>query len=325
MGKSGEEWEECERDQGTLGHIPVLCDEVIFWLQPQPFGCYVDCTLGLGGTSARILQASAPTGRLIAIDQDPQAIELARETLQPFIENVSFHCGNFRDLPTILDSAGISQADGFLFDLGISSAQLDDAERGFSFRQEGPLDMRMNRSQGKTAGELVNTLPETDLADLIYQFGEERLSRRIAKGIVRQREVSPLCTTSELASVIQRCVPPSYRHGRIHPATRTFQALRIAVNNELAGITPALRHAVDRLAPGGRVCVISFHSLEDRLVKYTFRSLVKESGEHVKVLTKKPVVPSIEERKRNPRARSAKLRVLEKTQESVEGQLRGVS
>ena len=302
----------------THGHVPVLVDEVVFWLQPKPNGCYVDCTLGPGGTSAKILQASGNTGRLIAIDQDSRAIELARETLKPYVENVTFHCGNFRDIGSILDSAGVQQVNGILFDLGISSVQLVDAERGFSFQEEGPLDMRMDSSQGVTAGELVNRMPETELANIIYEYGEERLSRRIARAIVRERTSAPLRTTSELASVIQRSVPPAYRHGRLHPATRTFQALRIAVNNELAAIAPALHEAVDRLAPGGRACVISFHSLEDRLVKYTFRDLAQGSDSGVKILTKKPCVASEEERKRNPRARSAKLRVVEKVQEVSE-------
>lgn len=311
--------------QENKGHVPVLVDEIVFWLRPKPHGCYVDCTIGPGGTSAEILQACGKDGRLIAIDQDPDALELARETLKPYIQNVSFHCGNFRDLRSILDSEGVGQVDGILFDLGISSVQLADTDRGFSFQQDGPLDMRMNPSLSMTAGELVNTLPETELANVIYEFGEERLSRRIAKGIVRQRMSSPLRTTSELASVVQRSVPPAYRYGRLHPATRTFQALRIAVNNELAVITPALQDAADRLAPGGRMCVISFHSLEDRLVKYTFRTLSQQSDQRLKVLTKKPCVVSVEERKRNPRARSAKLRVLEKTQETSEVQERSES
>ena len=311
--------------QENKGHVPVLVDEIVFWLRPKPHGCYVDCTIGPGGTSAEILQACGKDGRLIAIDQDPDALELARETLKPYIQNVSFHCGNFRDLRSILDSEGVGQVDGILFDLGISSVQLADTDRGFSFQQDGPLDMRMNPSLSMTAGELVNTLPETELANVIYEFGEERLSRRIAKGIVRQRMSSPLHTTSELASVVQRSVPPAYRYGRLHPATRTFQALRIAVNNELAVITPALQDAADRLAPGGRMCVISFHSLEDRLVKYTFRTLSQQSDQRVTVLTKKPCVASVEERKRNPRARSAKLRVLEKIQETPEVQERSES
>ncbi|MDA0738051.1 MAG: 16S rRNA (cytosine(1402)-N(4))-methyltransferase RsmH [Nitrospirae bacterium] len=307
-----------EGELKTQGHIPVLVDEVIFWLQPKPSGCYVDCTLGLGGTSARILQACGKNGRLIAIDQDSHAIELAHEALKPYIDNVSFHCGNFRDLGAILDSIGVQQVDGFLFDLGISSVQLSDAERGFSFQEDGPLDMRMDASQGVTAGELVNRMPETELANIIFEFGEERLSRRIARAIVRERANSPLRTTSELASVIQRSVPPAYRHGRLHPATRTFQALRIAVNNELAAIAPALHQAVDRLAPGGRACVISFHSLEDRLVKYTFRELTQQSDQGMRILTKKPCVASDEERRKNPRARSAKMRVIEKIEESTE-------
>jgi 16S rRNA (cytosine1402-N4)-methyltransferase len=310
-------------EQENKGHVPVLVDEIVSWLRPKPHGCYVDCTIGPGRTSARILQACGPDGRLIAIDQDPDALELARETLKPYIQNVLFHCGNFRDLRSILDSAGVGQVDGIIFDLGISSVQLADADRGFSFQQDGPLDMRMNPSLSMTAGELVNTLPETELANVIFEFGEERLSRRIARGIVRQRTSSPLRTTSELASVVQQSVPPSYRYGRLHPATRTFQALRIAVNNELAVITPALHDAADRLAPGGRMCVISFHSLEDRLVKYTFRDLSQQSDQRVAVLTKKPGVASVEERKQNPRARSAKLRVLEKNQDTPDMQEKG--
>lgn len=310
----------CGENVDVHSHIPVLADEVVFWLQPKPHGCYVDCTLGLGGTAARILEASSPSGKLIAIDRDRHAIERARESLKPYIRNVEFHCGNFRDLQSILDAAGCEQVDGILFDLGVSSMQLDDPERGFSFQHEGPLDMRMDPSQKTTAGELVNTLPETELANVIYEFGEERFSRRIAKGIVKQRNSSPLRTTMELATVIQQSVPPAYRHGRLHPATRTFQALRIAVNNELAAITPAINEAADRLAPGGRLCVISFHSLEDRLVKYTFRSLSQQADKGIKVLTKKPYVASTEERKQNPRARSAKLRVLEKNSDAPEGQ-----
>ena len=285
---------------------------MIFWLQPKSHGYYVDCTLGPGGMAARILEVCAPTGRLIAIDQDPQAIERARETLKPYIKSVWFHCGNFQDLASILDAAGCGQVNGVLFDLGISSVQLDDAERGFSFKQEGPLDMRMSPSKDMTAAEIVNTFPEKELANVIYEFGEERLSRRIANAIVKQRTISPFRTTSELASVIQKSVPSAYRYGRIHPATRTFQALRIAVNNELAAIAPALHEAAGRLAPSGRLCVISFHSLEDRLVKYTFRTLSEDSNKRVKILTKRPCIALPEERKRNPRSRSAKLRVLEK-------------
>ena len=312
MGRSGKKWTNYGGKVTIHSHSPVLIDEVIFWLQPKPHGCYVDCTLGPGGMAARILEVCAPTGRLIAIDQDPLAIERARETLKPYITSAWFHCGNFQDLASILDAAGCGQVNGILFDLGVSSVQLDDAERGFSFQQEGPLDMRMNPSNDTTAAELVNSLPEKELANVIYEFGEERLSRRIAKGIVKQRTISPFRTTSELATVIQQSVPPAYRYGRLHPATRTFQALRIAVNNELDAITPALHEAVDRLAPNGRLCVISFHSLEDRLVKCMFRSLSQDGDKRVKILLKKPCTASPEERKRNRRSRSAKLRVLEK-------------
>ena len=315
MGKSGKEWINYAGEITIQSHVPVLVDQVVFWLQPKPHGYYVDCTLGPGGMAARILKVCAPTGHLIAIDQDPQAIERARETLKPYIANVWFHCGNFQDLASILDAAGCGEVNGVLFDLGISSVQLDDADRGFSFQKEGPLDMRMNTSKGMTAAELVNTLPEKELANVIYEFGEERLSRRIAKGIVKQRTISFFRTTSELATVIRQSVPPAYRYGRLHPATRTFQALRIAVNNELAAIPPALYEAADRLAPSGRLCVISFHSLEDRLVKYTFRTLSEDGKKRVKILTKKPCIALPEERKQNPRSRSAKLRVLEKHQD----------
>jgi 16S rRNA (cytosine1402-N4)-methyltransferase len=218
-----------------------------------------------------------------------------------------------------LAASGIGRVDGILFDLGVSSAQLEEPTRGFSFQGDSPLDMRMDQSMSGTAADLVNRWPEAQLADTIFQFGEERFSRRIARAIVHARERHPLATTKELVSVIEGAVPANYRHGRIHCATRTFQAFRIAVNQELDFLEPALRDAVDVLSPGGRLCVISFHSLEDRIVKHTFRALSGKNDPALWVLTKKPQVPTREESNRNPRSRSAKLRAAQRI--SREGQL----
>jgi 16S rRNA (cytosine1402-N4)-methyltransferase len=223
------------------------------------------------------------------------------------------------DLKQHLTANGIGQVDGILFDLGVSSLQLEEPARGFSFQVDGPLDMRMDQSMSGTAADLVNQWPEAQLADAIFQFGEERFSRRIARGIVRARERHALATTKELVSVIEGAVPANYRHGRLHCATRTFQAIRIAVNQELDCLAPALRDATDVLSPGGRLCVISFHSLEDRIVKHTFRALSGKDDPALVVLTKKPQVPTREESDRNPRSRSAKLRAAQRV--SKEGHL----
>ena len=234
-----------------------------------------------------------------------------------FGERVVLLQGNHQDLKRHLAGVGISKVDGVIFDFGVSSPQLDDPSRGFSFQQEGPLDMRMDQTTGSTAAELVSSCPEGELADIIFQYGEERYSRRIARAIVRERECRPIETTGALASVIAGSVPSSYRHGRLDCATRTFQALRIAVNRELESLEPSLRDAVDVLAPGGRICAISFHSLEDRIVKHTFRSVAQGSEARLAILTKKPVVPAEEECRANPRARSAKLRVAERLPEGM--------
>lgn len=220
--------------------------------------------------------------------------------------------GNFSEIKTVVAESGFQHVDGVIFDLGVSSPQLDRPERGFSFRDDGPLDMRMDQREGRTAADLVRDVPERELADLIYQLGEERYSRRIARAIAEARMQGVIGTTRELAAVVERAVPASYRHGRIHCATRTFQALRIAVNRELDVLEPALRDAADIVAPGGRVCAVSFHSLEDRIVKHTFRALATGPAASVKVLTKKPVIASESERDHNPRSRSAKLRVVER-------------
>lgn len=255
------------------------------------------------------------SGVLIGMDRDPAAIAMSRERLARFGSRVVLIQGVFVDLPRELARIGIARADGVLLDLGVSSRQLNDPSRGFSFQSEGPLDMRMDQTSGETAADFVNRLPEAELADLIYRYGEERYSRRIARAVVRARQLRPIRTTQDLATVINRAVPTSYRHGRIHCATRTFQALRIAVNRELELLEPALRGLAEVLRPGGRLAVLAFHSLEDRIVKQTFRRLSRCDGARLTVLTKRPQVPSEEECRTNPRARSAKLRVAERTQE----------
>lgn len=293
-------------------HEPVLVDEIMFWLQCKPGGVYVDCTLGYAGLASHILDHTAPDGILVGIDRDATALAAARMRLGSDSSRVRLLHGNFSELKVHVAESGMRQVDGVIFDLGVSSPQLDHAERGFSFREDGPLDMRMDQSGGCTAADLIRDLPETELADLIYHLGEERYSRRIARAIVQSRTIGAIETTWKLAAVVERAVPASYRHGRIHCATRTFQALRIAVNRELDLLEPALRDSVDILAPGGRVCAVSFHSLEDRIVKNTFRALATGSEASLRLLTKKPIMASENERSRNPRSRSAKLRAAER-------------
>ncbi|MFM8552178.1 MAG: 16S rRNA (cytosine(1402)-N(4))-methyltransferase RsmH [Nitrospiraceae bacterium] len=293
-------------------HIPVLAKEVVEGLGCKPGGRYVDCTVGYGGHAALILERSAPDGQLIGFDQDEAAFRAAGERLRPYGDRVRLVQGNFQELKQQLRAMGVEEVDGVMFDLGVSSAQLDEPMRGFSFLADGPLDMRMDQRGSFTAAMLVNDLPEQDLADVIYRYGEERYSRRIARAIVRARAVRPFVGTLELAAAIRDAVPPPYRHGRIHCATRTFQALRIAVNRELDVLEGALRDAVEMLAPGGRLCVISFHSLEDRIAKQAFRALSRGEDACLSLLTKKPIVASEAERASNPRARSAKLRIAER-------------
>jgi 16S rRNA (cytosine1402-N4)-methyltransferase len=283
-------------------HIPVLSQEVLEGLAIQPGGLYLDATVGGGGHSRLILQADDSV-KLVAVDQDESAIAAARANLSEFGDRITFWQGNF----STFDPQG-KQFDGVLADLGVSSAQFDIPERGFSFRHEAPLDMRMDQSQELTAADIVNHWDETDLANLIYNYGEERLSRRIARKILEQR---PFQTTTELAEAISYCVPRKYRYGRIHPATRTFQALRIAVNQELDVLETLLQKAPGWLAPGGRLVIISFHSLEDRMVKHSLKE-----NPALKVVTKKPITAVEQEVEQNPRSRSAKLRVAEKKTES---------
>jgi len=284
-------------------HEPVLLAEALELLAVRPEGRYLDGTVGLGGHAEAILRQSEPNGTLLGVDRDSEALAAAAERLRRFGDRASLVHGDYREIPKLL---GRERVDGILLDLGVSSLQLDSPDRGFSFRAEGPLDMRMDRSQGQTAAELVNRLPERELADLIYRYGEERASRRIARAIVEARRRERIATTSQLASIVRRAAGRSRRPG-LDPATRTFQALRIQVNRELEGLADCLRRLADCLAPGGRLVVIAFHSLEDREVKQTFREL---SGSGFALLTKKPRSPGPEESAQNPRSRSARLRAL---------------
>jgi 16S rRNA (cytosine1402-N4)-methyltransferase len=294
-------------------HVPVLLAEVVTGLAPRSGGRYVDGTLGGGGHAATILEACGPDGRLLGIDADRSALAAARARLALFGDRVTLAHGNFRDLGRIARQNGFEQIDGLLLDLGISSHQLDTPERGFSFAADAPLDMRLDQTRGATAADLVNQLPEGELADLIYRYGEERGSRRIARFIVEARRKRRIATAGELADLVARAL--GGRHGKIHPATRSFQALRIAVNRELESLEAALPQAVELLAPGGRLAVISFHSLEDRIVKLFFRAESGYGGEgpvRLRIITKKPIEATEAEARSNPRSRSAKLRIAEK-------------
>ena len=291
-------------------HAPVLVAEVISHLAPARGGLFVDCTLGAGGHTRALLEAGA--SRVLAFDRDRSAIALATDNLADLRDRVEVVHADYRNLEDELDARGLTHIDGgILADLGVSSMQLDDAARGFSFRADAPLDMRMDRESGLTAAQMLQTVDEAALADIIYQYGEERFSRRIARAIVRAREAGPLETTGQLAAVVRRAVP-SRGWQRIDPATRTFQALRIWVNRELEGLDAFIRMAVGRLLAGARIAIIAFHSLEDRIVKHTFRALAQAPDPLVTLLTRRPVEATEEEIARNPRSRSAKLRVAER-------------
>ena len=285
-------------------HVPVLVGEVLQLLSPERGGLFVDCTVGLGGHARAVLTAGAE--RLIGIDRDETALAHARVALADFADRVELVHADYRELTRVLDERSVAGVDGILADLGVSSMQLESDGRGFSFRRDEPLDMRMDRSRGETAAELLAHVEETDLADVIYRFGEERHSRRIARALVRARETQPLRTTGQVADIVRRAARVK-GYSRIDPATRTFQALRIWVNRELDGLDTFLADGVARLQHGGRFAVITFHSLEDRIVKHTFRGL-----EGVRVLTKRPIAGSDAEVAENPRARSAKLRAVER-------------
>ncbi|RLJ70674.1 16S rRNA (cytosine1402-N4)-methyltransferase [Hydrogenivirga caldilitoris] len=287
-------------------HVPVLLEESTDLLLGNGGKLYVDCTLGLGGHTKRILEKN-PEAFVIGIDRDEEAIELAKETLREFEGRFAIYKADFADLDAVLEAEGIDKVDGFLFDLGVSMFQLK-SERGFSFQIEAPLDMRMDREQRLTAYRVVNEYSEKELARIIWEYGEEKLSRKIARAMVEYRKKKPIETTKELADIILSVYPERLKHGRIHPATKTFQAIRIEVNRELENLKEALEKTVDRLNKGGRLVVISFHSLEDRIVKNFFR----EHSQEFRILTKKPITPSEEEVKMNPAARSAKLRAGER-------------
>lgn len=283
-------------------------------LQPTSGGVYLDCTIGAGGHAEAILEAAGPPSRVVGIDRDPEAIAVARNRLARFGDRVTLVRGDYRELTSLTSELQLGAISGVIFDLGISSLQLDDPSRGFSFSMEGPLDMRFDReSGGPSVRDLLHGLPEKELSRIIREYGEERWARQIARRIVSVRERRSLETTRDLSEVVTRAIPRRFWPRRIHPATRTFQGFRIAVNQELEGLGEALEQAIGQLIPGGRICVISFHSLEDRVVKQHFRRLAaSEAVPRVRVLTRRPVTPPPEEVERNPRARSAKLRAAER-------------
>jgi len=287
-------------------HEPVLLKEVMGFLDPAPGEVIIDATVGGGGHAREVMRRISPGGTLIGIDKDPESLKIAHERLKPSEGSFRLINKDFRALKEITENINIREVDGVLFDLGISSIQVEAGERGFSIKNNGPLDMRMDRNDGLTARDLVNSLSEDELARLIRDYGEERYHRRIAGAIVRERRKKEILTTAELAGVICGSIPRGNRRGRIHPATRTFQALRISVNDELRAIEDALEETPTVLKKGGRLCVISFHSLEDRIAKNALREY-KARGVF-RVLTKKPVRAGEEEVSRNPRARSARLR-----------------
>lgn len=304
-------------------HKPVLLDACIQALNIRPDGIYVDGTLGRAGHSMEIARRLT-TGRLICIDRDQAAIDAAQVRLAPWLDRVTLVRSNFSELGEILSGAGVSGADGMLFDLGVSSPQLDDASRGFSYMQDAPLDMRMDTSAPLSAYEVVNTWSQEELRRILYEYGEERYAPAIAKAIVRARETAPVNTTLELVEIIRGAMPPAALREKQHPAKRSFQAIRIAVNDELGAVRQGMEAAIDHLNPGGRLVVITFHSLEDRIVKNVFQDAAKGCTcppsfpvcvcghkPKIKILTKKPIIATREEVEENPRSRSAKLRVAE--------------
>lgn len=309
----------------TFHHVSVFAKEAVEALQPEPDHIYVDCTLGGAGHSGSILQASSPTGRLLAIDQDLIAIANAKQVLAPYEGRFTIVHSNFRRLADIVAEQGLSGVDGVLFDLGVSSPQLDEGERGFSYQQDAPLDMRMDKTQTFTARDLLNTWSQDEIMKILYEYGEEKWSKRIAEFIIKERAKAPLETTGQLVDIIKAAIPAAARREGGHPAKRTFQGIRIAVNDELNVFAEAIQQAIDVLNPGGRVAIITFHSLEDRMAKQALQEAARgcicppelpicqcDNKPRVKVITRKPIMPSEEELAHNPRARSAKLRIAEK-------------
>ena len=291
-------------------HNPVMLKEAMDYLNLKPGQTIADATVGLGGHALCILKNIMPGGRLIGIDRDQESLDMAKETLKDFSGACELVHSNFVDIDKVLENLKIKKIDGVLFDLGLSSYQLDNPERGFSFQSEGPLDMRLDRNSYICAYDLLNNLNEEEISALLWNFGQERWHNRIARFLVQQRQKHPIATTKELSDIVVRAIPYKYRHYRIHPATRTFQAVRIAVNRELEILEIALKKAVEFLNRSGRICVISFHSLEDRIVKLSFRQLAARGL--LNIITPKPLVPQQSEVRDNPSSRSAKLRVVER-------------
>lgn len=312
-------------EQIAFNHVSVLLKETVDGLNLKPGAVIVDGTMGFGGHTEEVLHRLDGTGRVICIDQDADAIAAATRRLEPYKEQVTIVRGNYVDMPLFLDSLGVGQVNGILLDLGVSSFQLDEASRGFTYRMDGPLDMRMDQRNSVTAADLVNTCSKEELLRILWDYGEERYARNIVDRIIREREAAPITTTTQLVDIIRASIPAKARNTGGHPAKRTFQALRIEVNHELDVLTDSIDAMIDRLAPGGRLCIITFQSLEDRIVKNQFRKNEnpctcppefpvcacgkKSKG---KVVTRKPVLPTGEEIARNKRSKSAKLRIFEK-------------
>ncbi len=291
-------------------HKPVLLNETLDYLNLSPGKLIVDCTVGGGGHAAGILEKVTPGGFLLGIDRDKEVLEVSAKRLDKYENAFKLVHRNFKDIDLVMKDLNITSVDGFLFDLGFSSYQLEIPERGFSFRLDGPLDMRMDRTQKLTARDLINSAEEDSLTEIIKEYSEERFARNISRWIVSERRKKDIETTGELLGIITRAIPKKFQHGRLHPATRTFQALRIAVNNELENLSSILDKILPFLSKGARIAVISFHSLEDRIVKNKLRELSKSGS--IKIITKKPVIPSDEEVSFNPHSRSAKLRIGER-------------
>lgn len=306
-------------------HVSVLLNETIEGLNIKPDGIYVDGTLGGGGHAYEVLKRLSPKGRLIGIDQDGEALRAADQRLKEFGEQVTLARDNYCEIDRVLESLGIEKVDGILLDIGVSSYQLDNLERGFSYKSDAPLDMRMDTRQSLTAADVVNSYSENELFTIIKDYGEERFARNIAKKIVQSREDKPLETTQELSEIIQSAIPMKAKAKGGHPAKKTFQAIRIEVNRELAVLKESIDKMIERLNPGGRICIITFHSLEDRIVKTIFRKnenpctcppdfpvCVCGKKSKGKVITRKPILPGKEEMEENPRSKSAKLRIFER-------------
>ena len=290
----------------NIEHIPVMCREAVKYLNLRPGLTIVDATIGTAGHAMKMLEKITPGGRLIGIDRDADSLLIAGARLKEFNQKVDLVHADFRSIDKILLGLNLKKIDGILFDLGASSYQLDSQERGFSFRYDAPLDMRMDKTSYILAYDLVNNLTEKEISDILWSFGQERWHNRIAKYLVRERTRQPISTTNQLKEIVLRAMPYKFSHQRIHPATRTFQALRIAVNRELEALSEALEHIPEFLKKGAAVCVLSFHSLEDRIVKHNFRENAQRGI--YRLITKKPLVPADEEIKENPRSRSAKMR-----------------